>query len=42
MDNEDDNEKNYWHQILGRLFEFLLVPVGISVFTDVKVVKKLP
>ncbi|TGO03522.1 hypothetical protein PN36_05100 [Candidatus Thiomargarita nelsonii] len=42
MDNEDDNEKTYWHQILGRLFEFLLVPVGISVFTDVKVVKKLP
>ncbi|OAD18627.1 hypothetical protein THIOM_005766 [Candidatus Thiomargarita nelsonii] len=42
MDNEDNNEKTYWHNILGRLFEFLLTPVKINVSTDVKVVKKLP
>ncbi|RKZ63139.1 MAG: hypothetical protein DRR08_04305 [Candidatus Parabeggiatoa sp. nov. 2] len=42
MDNEDNNEKTYWHQILGRILEFLLTPVGIIVLTDVKVVNKLP
>jgi len=42
MDNENNNEKTYWHQILGRLLKFLLTPVGITVLTDVKVVNKLP
>ncbi|TGN99665.1 hypothetical protein PN36_35205, partial [Candidatus Thiomargarita nelsonii] len=42
MDNEDNKEITYWHNILGRLFEFLLTPLKINVSTDVKVVKKLP
>ena len=42
MDNEETTEKTLWHQILGRIFKFLLPPLGISVSTDVKVMIKPP
>jgi len=42
MDNEESTQKTFWHQILGRLFEFLLSPLGITVLTDVKVMIKPP
>ncbi|MEN8216176.1 MAG: hypothetical protein ABFS56_07330 [Pseudomonadota bacterium] len=42
MENEENHEKTYWHQILGRLLKFLLAPVGITVLTDVKVMSKPP
>jgi len=42
MDNENSTKKTLWHQILGRIFEFLLTPLGITVSTDVKVMTKPP
>jgi hypothetical protein len=42
MDNEKTPKKTYFHQILGRIFKFLLAPLKISVFTDVKVMITSP
>jgi len=43
MDNEEEStKKTLWHQILGRIFKFLLPPLGINVLTDVKVMIKAP
>ena len=42
MDNENSTKKTLWHQILGRIFEFLLTPLGITVLTDVKVMVEPP
>jgi hypothetical protein len=39
---DDENTTTLWHQILGRIFEFLLTPLGITVSTDVKVMTKPP
>jgi len=42
MDNEEPTQKTLWHQILGRIFQFLLTPLGITVLTDVQVMAKPP
>jgi hypothetical protein len=43
MDNkEETTKKTLWHQILGRIFKFLLPPLGINVLTDVKVMINPP
>ena len=40
--NEQPKKKTLWHQILGRIFQFLLTPLGITVLTDVEVMSNPP
>ena len=43
MDTEEESsEKTLWHKILGRIFNYLLTPLKITVSTDVKVMIKAP
>jgi hypothetical protein len=42
MDDENTTKKTLWHQILGRIFEFLLPPFGITVSTNVDVMANPP
>ena len=42
MDNEDTPKKTYFHQILGRIFKFLLAHLKVTVLTDVKVMITSP
>ncbi|OQY57057.1 MAG: hypothetical protein DRR08_02220 [Candidatus Parabeggiatoa sp. nov. 2] len=42
MDDENTTKKTLWHQILGRIFEFLLTPLGITVSTNVDVMANPP
>jgi hypothetical protein len=37
-----DKKRTLWHQILGRIFQFLLTPIGITVLTDVEVMANPP
>ncbi|MDM8515777.1 hypothetical protein QUF76_06225 [Desulfobacterales bacterium HSG16] len=38
----DNESKTIWHELLGQMLEELLVPVGITVETDVSVMSKPP
>ncbi len=40
--NTSQTSKTRWHELLGDMLEKLLVPVGISVFTNVAVMSKSP
>jgi hypothetical protein len=40
--NEQPKKKTLWHQILVRIFQFLLTPDGITVLTDVEVMANPP
>ncbi len=42
MNNKEIASKTLWHRILGRIFKFLLTPLGITVLTDVSVMTKPP
>ena len=40
--NTSETNKTRWHELLGDMLEKLLVPVGISVFTDVAIMSRSP
>ncbi len=42
MENTSQTGKTRWHRLLGRLFEELLVPVGVSVYTEFPVMSQSP
>lgn len=42
MKNEIKTSKTRWHRLLGALLEEILVPVGISVFTDFPIMSEPP
>ncbi|EDN71292.1 hypothetical protein BGP_0818 [Beggiatoa sp. PS] len=42
MDHQENTKKTLWHQILGRIFEFLLADLEITILTDVKVMTHPP
>ncbi len=42
MENTSNSGKTQWHCLLGGLFEELLIPVGVSVFTEFSVMSRSP
>jgi len=42
MMQQSKTSKTRWHQLLGKLLEELLVPVGVKVLTDVSVMSEPP
>ncbi len=42
MENTSNTGKTRWHRLLGRLFEELLIPLGVSVYTGIPVMSQSP